>query len=78
MVSFELGKEIGRDVFTSHHKCGTKKKSWVPMRNRTSELRILSSNALPLSQGDSVVSEVYYKVHMTPGPGSAMLIASCL
>ena len=31
----------------------------------TSELRILSSNALPLSQGDSVVSEIYYKVHMT-------------
>ena len=31
----------------------------------TSELRILSSNAQPLSQGDSVVSEIYYKVHMT-------------
>ena len=31
----------------------------------TSELRILSSNALPLSQGDSAVSEIYYKVHMT-------------
>ena len=27
MVSFELGKEIGIDVFTSRHECGTKKKS---------------------------------------------------
>ena len=35
------------------------------MRNQISDLRILHSNALPLSHSDSTVSEVYYKVHMT-------------
>ena len=35
------------------------------MRNRTSDLQIPSSDALPLSHGDSMVSEVYHKVHMT-------------
>ena len=35
------------------------------MRNRTSDLQIPSSDALPLSHRDSMVSEVYYKVHMT-------------
>ena len=35
------------------------------MRNRTSDLRILRSDALPLSHRDSAVSEVYYEVHMT-------------
>ena len=37
----------------------------VPMRNRTSDLQIPSSDALPLSHRDSMVSEVYHKVHMT-------------
>ena len=31
------------------------------MRNQTSELRILLSDALPLSHRDSMVSEVYYE-----------------
>ena len=35
------------------------------MRNQTSDLQILHSDALPLSHRDSMVSEVYYKVHMT-------------
>ena len=35
------------------------------MRNRTSDLRILRSDALPLSHRDSTVSEVYNEVHMT-------------
>ena len=35
------------------------------MRNQTSDLRILHSDTLPLSHRDSMVSEVYYKVHMT-------------
>ena len=35
------------------------------MRNRTSDLRILRSDALPLSHRDSTVSKVYYEVHMT-------------
>ena len=35
------------------------------MRNQTSDLRILRTDALPLSHRDSMVSEVYYEVHMT-------------
>ena len=34
------------------------------MRNRTSDLRIPRSDALPLSHRDSTVSEVYYEVDM--------------
>ena len=34
------------------------------MRNRTSDLRIPRSDALPLSHRDSTISEVYYEVHM--------------
>ena len=65
MVSFELGIEIEKDVFSACHERGAKKKSRVPMRNRTSDLRIPRSDALPLSHRDSTVSEVYYEVHMT-------------
>ena len=50
--------------FSSCHERGTKKKFWVPMRKRTSDLRIPRSDALPLSHIDSAVSEVYYDVHM--------------
>ena len=55
------------NVFSSCHEHGTKKKFWVPIRNRTSDLRIPRSDALPLSHRDSTVSEseVYYEVHMT-------------
>ena len=42
-----------------------KKKFWVPMRNWTSDLWIPCSDALPLSHKDSMVSQVYYEVHMT-------------
>ena len=35
------------------------------MRNRTSDLRIPRSDALPLSHRDTTVSGVYYVVHMT-------------
>ena len=34
------------------------------MRNRTSDLWISHSDALPLSHRDSMVSEVCYEVHM--------------
>ena len=51
--------------FSSCHKRGTKKEFCVPVRNRTSDLRIPHSDALPLSHRDSTVSEVYYEVHMT-------------
>ena len=36
-----------------------------PMENRTSDLRIPRSDALPLNHRDSSVSEVRYKVHIT-------------
>ena len=45
-VSFELGKEIEKDVFSSCHERGTMKKFWGPMRNRTSDLRIPRSEYL--------------------------------
>ena len=35
------------------------------MRNPIQDLQTLSSHALPLSHRDSMVSKVYYKVHMT-------------
>ena len=35
------------------------------MKNRTSDLRIPRSDALPLNHRDSTVSEVYFEVHMT-------------
>ena len=35
------------------------------MRDQTSDLWILRSDALPLSPRDSTVSEFYYEVHMT-------------
>ena len=40
-------------------------KEKILMRNRTSDLRIPRSDALPLSHRDSTVSEVYYEVHLT-------------
>ena len=52
MVSFELGKERER-CFSSCHEHGTKKKICVSMRNRTLDLRIPRSDALPLSHRDS-------------------------
>ena len=37
---YELGKEWRKIFFWSCHEHGTTKKFWVPMRNRTSDLRI--------------------------------------
>ena len=51
--------------FSSCHERETKRKFWVPMRNRTSDLHIPRSDALPLSHRDSTMSEVYYEVHIT-------------
>ena len=44
---------------------GQRRKFWVNIRNRTSNLRIPRSDALLLSHRDSTVSEAYYEVHMT-------------
>ena len=63
MVSFKLGKDMKKDVFRLVTSVG--QKFWVPTKNRTSDLRIPGSDALPLSHRDSTVSEVYYEVHMT-------------
>ena len=47
---------------------GQRKSSEFPMRNRTSDLRIPCSDALPLSfRADSTVSRIYYEVHHTAG-----------
>ena len=47
----------------------------VSMRNRTSDLRIPRSDALPLSHRDSMVSEIYYEfeVHVTRVPHTAKI-----
>ena len=65
MVSFELGKEIEKDVFRPVTSVGQRKNSESGMRNRTSHLRIPRLDALPLSHEDSMVSDIYYEVHMT-------------
>ena len=52
MESFELGKEIEKDIFASCHERGMKEKFWVPMRNRISDLQIPRFVALLLSHGD--------------------------
>ena len=71
MASFELGKEIEKDIFASCHERGTKEKFWVPMRNRISDFQIPHFVALLLIHRDSTVRdstvpyEVYYEVHMT-------------
>ena len=48
MVSFELGKKIEKDVFSSCHERKREKIFRVPMRNRTSDLRIPRSDAVTL------------------------------
>ena len=40
-----------------------KQKFYLPMRNRTSDLRISRSDALPLCLRDSTVSRAHYEVH---------------
>ena len=42
-------------MFSSCHEHGTEKQFWVPMRNRTSDLWIPLSDALPLSHRDSMM-----------------------
>ena len=70
MISFELSKEIEKEVFSSCHggRGGgwkrNKEKFWVPMRNRTSDLWIPRSNGLTLSHRDSMVIKAHYEVHI--------------
>ena len=73
MVSFELGEEIKKDVFFRLVTSVGQKNFWVLVRNRTSDLRIPCSDALPLGHRDSTVSEVYYEVQMTRVLHTAMI-----
>ena len=62
MVNFDLGEEIER-YFSSCQKPGTEKKfPWVPMRNGTSDLGILCSDALPLSHRNSMTNKAIKKL----------------
>ena len=56
----ELGREIKMIFVLS--RAWDKENFWVPMTNRTSDLRIPLSDALRLSLRDSMVSEVSYEV----------------
>ena len=58
---------LKEDVFCLVTSVGPEK-ILSPMRNRTSDLRIPHSDALPLSHRDSTVSEAYYKVHKDTRP----------
>ena len=51
--------------FVSSRAWDKEKKLRVSVRNRTSDLRIPSSNALPLSHRDFTVSEIHNEVHLT-------------
>ena len=54
-VSFDLGKEIEKDVFRLVTSVGQRKNFWVPMRNWTSDLQ--SSITEP--------QRLYHEVHMS-------------
>ena len=60
MASFEVDKEIEKDVFRLVTNLGQRKDS-ESLRG----IEIPRSDALPLSLRDSSVSEVYYEFHMT-------------
>ena len=62
MVSFELGKDIKKDVFRLVTVVGQRKNTESGIRNRTSNLRIPRPDVLPLS---STMSDIYYEVYMT-------------
>ena len=59
MASFELDKEIEKDVFRLVTSVGQRRDS------RFRGIEIPRSDALSLSLRDSSVSEVYYEFHMT-------------
>ena len=65
MVSFELGKDIKKDVFRLVTVVGQRKNTESGIRNRTSNLRIPHPDVLPLSYKDSTMSDIYYEVYMT-------------
>ena len=58
MVSFELDKEIEEDVFRLVTSMGQRKNSEYPRG-----IEPQSSDALPRSHRDSMVSNTHYEVH---------------
>ena len=54
---------IAKVFFSSCHEREIKKEFWVSVRNRTSNLRIPRSNALPLSHRDSTVRKAITKLN---------------
>ena len=73
MVSFELGKEIKKDVFFVLSQAWDKERILSPREESNFRPSIPRSDALPLSHRDSTVSEVYYEVHMTCVLHTAMI-----
>ena len=61
MVNFELSEKMKKGFFKSWQEHGTKEKNSMFMRNQTSDLQILCSDALPLSHRDSTVSKAITK-----------------
>ena len=56
-----MGFSLEKYVFVLSRAWNKERILTVPMRNRTSDLRITRSNILPLSHRDSVVSVVYFE-----------------
>ena len=65
MVSFELGREIEKDVFSSCHERGTMKKFWVPWGIEPQIFAFRAPMLYHWATEHSTVSEVYYEVHKT-------------
>ena len=63
MLSFELGKEMEKDVLRLVTSVGQRKKIWVPTRNRTSYLRIPLSYAMRLYGGRGLLRSSYETLH---------------
>ena len=64
MVSFELGKEIKKDVFRHVTSVqGQRKNSESPGGIEPQTFGFALRCRLPVSHKDSTVSEVYYEVH---------------
>ena len=70
--------KLRKDVFSSCHERGTKKKFWVPMRNRNSDLRIwnvtrrknISLNSSPSSK--LTMSTFLLTTNLPSGQGSSL------
>ena len=64
MVGFESVKKWRKMFFVLSRALDEQKFIWVHMRNRTSDLWIPRSDALPQSHRDSIVSETHYEIRV--------------